>query len=116
MEWAAMPAFLSPVFAPIALIWLPFWQVFVGVIALNILWIPIRESSLLNIEFSYIALKICNLKWITIPISIIVLWQNQRYGSMIASVLWPFLAGIFPSFHKNIAHYQQKLFNNLINS
>lgn len=43
IEWDAFPAFATRSFAPIAMFWIPWWQLMLLLAALSLVWCPIRN-------------------------------------------------------------------------
>ncbi len=45
MEWEAFPVFATRAFAPVALFWIPWWQLLLILVLASAVWCPIRNTS-----------------------------------------------------------------------
>ncbi len=43
MEWEAFPVFAARAFAPVALFWIPWWQLILILVIASVVWCPIRN-------------------------------------------------------------------------
>ncbi len=44
LEWDAFPVFATRSFAPIAMFWIPWWELLIILAALSLIWCPIRNA------------------------------------------------------------------------
>lgn len=44
LEWDAFPVFATRSLAPIAMFWIPWWELFLILAALSLIWCPIRNA------------------------------------------------------------------------
>ena len=44
LEWDAFPVFATRSFAPIAMFWIPWWELLLVLAALSLIWCPIRNG------------------------------------------------------------------------
>lgn len=99
IEWAALPAFLSQLFAPVLLIFVSWKLVVAGIVGAQLAWSPVRYR-LINPRFAYWAASIVIMcKWlVAAPIGIYLILHSQKLAGALA-LSWPLVAGalgVFP--------------------
>jgi hypothetical protein len=70
VEWDAFPVFATRSFAPIALFWIPWWQLMIALIALSVVWCPIRNRVASARVSAFAALL--NMALVAVPANIII--------------------------------------------
>jgi len=89
IEWGKWPLFIAQPIVPILLVFLPWWQVVGGVLALSWLWLLVRYSVVNITLVRFGAYFVVLLKW---PVSIgagIYLCVLGRYWLAALAALWP---------------------------
>ena len=81
-EWNTLPGFLSQIYLPILLLYLPYWKIGILVIAGNTLWSFVRYRFVNLTVATWVSNAVNILKW---PISLLIAGYflvGGRYGSM----------------------------------
>jgi len=93
VEWGRLPLFLSQLFAPPLLLFVPWYYVVPGFFLLNLMWAGIRYKFI-NIGISESAAHAMLLKWpVTIGCAGYLLWQGQ-IGTGLLALFWLPAAGV----------------------
>jgi hypothetical protein len=93
VEWAALPAYTSALYVPIALIFWPWYFVIPVVFVLGVLWCAIRYQFISPRLAMLMALVVPTLKWPVALISAGVLVWQGHYGIAFLAFIWQFLTG-----------------------
>ena len=89
MEWGRWPIFVSQPIVPILFIFVPWWQVLVGLVIASWVWAIFRWAVILPRAAEFGAVLV-QLRW---PVSIvcgIYLAFQSRYGEAALATFWPF--------------------------
>lgn len=93
IEWTNWPAFLSPLFVPILLIWVDWWLVLLGLVLVEMLWCLVRyrvhNFAIANIASAFVQFG----KWPVAILGFVVLIYHKHYAISFLSLLWPVLHG-----------------------
>jgi len=97
IEWGALPAFLSQLFAPVLLIFLSWKPVVAGIIGAQLLWSLVRYKFV-SVRFAYTAASIVIMcKWlVAVPSGIYLVLHNQKLAGALA-LSWPLVVGVLGS-------------------
>jgi hypothetical protein len=110
IEWCAWPVFVSqPIIPLLFLFWSPFTIIMFLIIA-NIIWALVVRDKIVVPSLAYLAVYFVKLKWLTIPITLVVLIQRGDYILVVISLLWPILSGIVGYFPGRLVGKTQKMF------
>jgi hypothetical protein len=91
IEWNTWPGFLSQPIVPLLLLFYKWWLILLVVLFVAFLWSFIKYKYI-NVELAEFGIFFTKLKWITIPVSVIYLIFEGRYGLAILAFIWPFIA------------------------
>jgi hypothetical protein len=95
IEWTNWPRWLSPLFVPIALIWIDWKEVILGQLVLDMAWLFVRYKFHSFKAADAGAMMVHIWKWpVAIIASVVLLWHRQ-YAISVLSLLWPILSGLF---------------------
>uniref|UniRef100_A0A7C3WMM5 Uncharacterized protein n=1 Tax=Dictyoglomus turgidum TaxID=513050 RepID=A0A7C3WMM5_9BACT len=116
LEWANWPLFISQFAGPILLIYIPWWQLLIGIIVLNWIWALVRYRYQ-SIELAMLGAFLVKFKWpISIIMAIYFLLHDLTFLSFL-SLFWPIWAHIIlvfltPRFDLNLIQqkFSEKIF------
>ena len=94
IEWGIWPAFLSIPLVPLLLLFVPLWNIIVVVGILTIAWSFVKYKFV-NVLLAYLGCLWVQLKWISIPASIVLLLLRRHYLLACVALIWPFIASFF---------------------
>jgi hypothetical protein len=100
VEWGRWPIFVSQIYAPILLLFLPWPAVVIAVIISNILWALVIRYHHVSVGAASMAAVLTRLKWVICPITAIYLLASGNIGNSVFALLWPlviFVIGIVPT-------------------
>ena len=93
VEWGRLPLFLSQLFAPLLLLFVPWYYVVPGFFLLNLMWAGIRYKFI-NAAMADALASAMILKWpVTVGCAGYLLWQGQ-IGAGLLALLWLLAAGV----------------------
>jgi hypothetical protein len=94
IEWKAWPGFVSQPFIPVLFAFLPFYEVIIGLIMINCLWIALRWR-LINISWASVgAIVVVFAKWPICILMTVYFVVKGAYLLALLSITWPFLSGL----------------------
>ena len=70
LEWDAFPVFATRSFAPVALFWVPWWQLMIALAALSAVWCPIR-NHVASARLSALA-ALLNMAVVAVPVNLVI--------------------------------------------
>jgi hypothetical protein len=110
IEWAAMPAFLSQLFAPALFIVVSWKLVFAGIIGTQLLWSFVRYKFV-SPRFAYVSASIVIIcKWlVAAPVAVFLFAHSQIFTGVLA-LTWPFVVGVLGAFPPVMVGRLQSLF------
>lgn len=88
IEWGQWPLFLAQPVAPIALIFIPWLHVVVGLLIATWLWAPLR-CKFVSLYWAEFGVHFVDMKWAASIIAAIYLAYHQRYPTAVLAGLWP---------------------------
>jgi hypothetical protein len=91
IEWGRWPIFLSQSIAPLILIWIAWYAVVIGLIAINILWAIFIKYRFVSVDIAFIGKIFVAFKWIIWPVSTIYLFITGRTPECWIAAFWPLL-------------------------
>ena len=94
IEWGIWPAFLSIPLVPLLLLFVPLWNIIVVVGILTIAWSFVKYKFV-NVLLADLGCLWVQLKWISIPASIVLLLLRRHYLLACVALIWPFIASFF---------------------
>lgn len=92
VEWIGWPGFLSQPLLPILYIFYPVPSVLASVFVAGLLWLPIRYRFV-SLQLATVGAFWVKLKWVTIPLGVIVLLRQSRYVAALVAFATPWIAG-----------------------
>jgi len=93
IEWNAWPTFISQPIVPVLLIFFPWWQIFLGVLLIDLIWMFVRFRYI-NFFLVELGVFFVKLKWPAAVLSSVYLLVEGKYVIAILSLLWPLLAAV----------------------
>jgi hypothetical protein len=93
VEWMAWPAFLSQPLLPVFYVYYPVYWVLLGVISVGFLWLPLRHRFA-SLQLATMGCLWVRLKWVSIPLALFVLFQQERYIAFALTLATPWLASM----------------------
>jgi hypothetical protein len=100
IEWGRWPIFVSQIYAPVLLLFLPWQAVVIAVILTNILWAIFIRYSHVSVGAASTAAVLTRLKWVLCPIIAIYLLASGNIANAVLALFWPlviFVIGAFPT-------------------
>ena len=100
VEWGRWPIFVSQIYAPILLLFLPWLAVVIAVVLSNIFWAIFVRYHHVSVGAASTGAVLTRLKWIICPITAICLLVLGNVANALVALLWPlviFIIGIVPT-------------------
>ncbi len=100
IEWGRWPIFVSQIYAPMLLLFLPWQAVVVAVVLSNIFWAIFIRYRHVSIGPASVGALLTRLKWALCPIAAIYLLVSGNTVNALFALLWPFVIfviGIIPT-------------------
>jgi hypothetical protein len=94
VEWSNWPAFVSGAVAPILLLWIPWWKVLLGVVAINTLWAAVRHRIHSLKIANLVAILVTPGQWVVTLICMLAQAVHRHWALAALSLCWPFLCGL----------------------
>ena len=94
IEWGIWPAFLSIPLVPLLLLFVPLWHIIIIVGILTILWSFVKYKFV-NVLLATLGCFWVQLKWVSIPVSIVLLSLRRHYVLACVALVWPFISSFF---------------------
>jgi hypothetical protein len=92
-EWLGWPGFLSQPLLPILYIFYPVYWVLASVFIAGLLWLPFRYQFA-SLQLATLGSFWVRLKWVTIPLGIVVLLHQRRYVAALVTLTTPWIVGL----------------------
>jgi hypothetical protein len=100
VEWGRWPIFVSQIYAPILLLFLPWLAVVIAVVLSNILWAIFIRYHHVSVGAASTAAVLTRLKWVVCPIAAIFLLVSGNIANAFFALFWPlviFIIGVVPT-------------------
>jgi hypothetical protein len=95
LEWEAFPVYATRAIAPVALFWIPWWQLILILVLASIIWCPIR-NHVANPELSDVASSLNNI-YVSLPANIVLagifFWQGRIPDSFV-TLFWNLISTV----------------------
>src|SRR5881398_1788101 len=88
-EWGRWPIFVSQIYAPILLLFLPWQAVVIAVVLSNIFWTIFVRYHHVSVGAASTSAVLTRLKWVICPITAIYLLAAGNIGNSVFALLWP---------------------------
>jgi hypothetical protein len=93
VEWLAWPAFLSQPLLPLFYVFYPVYWVLLAVVVVGFFWLLFRHKFA-SLRLATWGCYWVRLKWVTIPIGLLVLFRESRYIAVALTLATPWLASL----------------------
>lgn len=110
IEWNAWPVFVSQPIIPILFLFWPWLIVIVSLVILNLIWAFLVRHNFVVPHLAYFAPLFVQLKWVTVPVAVVILMIRGNYILAAVSLFWPLLAGIVGYVPGSLVGKTQKMF------
>lgn len=100
VEWGRWPIFVSQIYAPILLLFLPWQAVVIAVVLTNIFWAIFVRYHHVSVGAASTGAVLTRLKWVICPITAIYLLVSGNITNALFALLWPlviFVIGVVPT-------------------
>jgi hypothetical protein len=100
IEWGRWPIFVSQIYAPILLLFLPWRAVVIAVVLSNILWAIFIRYHYVSVGAASTGAVLTRLKGVLCPITAIYLFVSGNIANSLFALFWPvviFVIGVVPT-------------------
>jgi hypothetical protein len=94
IEWGAFPAFVSQPIVPVLFVFVPWYVVVLGVVALGIVWRFVRYSFVSVRVAALAVVPVAWLKWPAALCSCVWLFVHRQPIAGVLALLWPLVGGL----------------------
>lgn len=110
VEWNAWPAFVSQPIVPLFFLIWPWWVVVVSLIVVNVFWGLFVRYNVVIPTLAEFGVYFVKLKWLTVPLVVVLLIMRGQYQLAVVALFWPWLAGIVGYVPGGLVGKTQKMF------
>jgi hypothetical protein len=94
VEWANWPSFLSPLYLPVALIFLSWPVVLIGQVILGVIWCTMRYARPDIEAATRWAIRVQKFKWIVAVVGFLGLAVQRQPILACIALAWPLVSGV----------------------